>query len=223
MTSTEILQPKPLGPEHLPEEWLQELRGLPPKSHERRVLLETIGTLATESGIEFDLDALDRPEPAETKPGFKEINISPNFARIKTSQLENRVHAIGDSSEYLTPTVVEAITDAGNLVRVVDLRPSMTASVRKMSEGFSDVERRRLDDAFWRDVAYFTDMGMPRNQVTASPKIGYTKVKGTMLRSYYTPVLDETSGGALTLARFADCRGKNAEDRLYKSVLASRL
>jgi hypothetical protein len=213
----------------MPDEWLEELSGLNPESHEHKEILKVFAELATQGCVVLEpmaprTEVSDRP-PLEVPRGFSDACYLAEPAIIQASEVEQKVHSLDVKTDIIRVPIIELTSDTGRKVRVCDLRDMMKRSVVRLGPS-SQVERDRLDDAFLMDVKHIADQGRPRNTVRgARGGIGYAKVPRSKLRGYFTMVHDASSddGRIPTVARLADCGNFDSEQVLYSLVFAKKL
>lgn len=228
MTSAHIpLQLESLPPSVapvLPSEWVDELRGYDPRSHEYQQLAGTLGELAAEQGLQLDLAAFGEqrhmPPPPE---GYRSMEVLPDYqTHIPVNQFDGTIRALDRSEPVIATDVTQLITDANVTMRLCDLRPFMSSQVRKGGPSQS-AEIKRLDDLVRRDLKFRAETGRPRNTVATAPKVAYTKTKGKM-RAYWMVVEDPSNtSGAPTFARLADCgNSEAAQSQLYRELFGQK-
>ncbi len=208
------------------EDWRGELKELNPLSYEYQQISDAIGVLATEAGVPFGLE--DTQEQTDIPPGYISINRLPDTpksrAHLDIAQFDAIYSfALPKGTESLSIPLTELVTDGGKRVRIGDLRPFMTESVKKGGLR-SEAENKKLDEAVFRDVKQFLDEGKTRYSVVSVHKVAYSKVNGTKIRGYWMPARDDKSSEAIpTFVRIADSGNDvHAEGDLYTRVFKQK-
>lgn len=216
MTATKPPQEQLLQPQ-IPAEWLAELQQLPIGSPEHEEFIAALGELGIVSMVSNEANTEELGPPPN---GFVSWQLTPGGASLATKQLEQAFPAFSGSSEHLVADALELTTDLGNKVRVCDLRPYMSASIRKTGPQ-THQDQDKLDRAFFSDLKAFADMGHGRNTVTlAAVTTYYTRAGNTSMRAYWTPVKDELDTSKVrTVARIGDSgNNKGYETKLYRRL-----
>lgn len=174
------------------------------------------------------LKPADQPEvggisskESEVPRGFSERRIITKGAKLKSNQFEGLVHSLRESKGEYELDAELLVTDSGKKVLVCDMHPEMTSQVR--SDGpESEKQREALDALFLEDVKFMLETGAPKNTVTQKPKIAYTKLGGTKVRSFWMVAANghHDAAGMPTIVRLADNRNSvQAEKDLHKRLL----
>lgn len=202
------------------QEWLDELAGLDPRSHEYQTLATTLGELgisAPDQAERNDTGELESPA------GFVSMR-KVSGSRLPVGQFEGRIATLKSDSEYIEPETFELTTDTGAQLRVSDLRPFMVNKTSKLVPK-TEAEQRKLDTSFWRDMKIYAETGQSRNTATDIEGIGYARANGTAMRTYFTPAEDQTNTNHVRqVARLLDCGdSKSYEDRLYREAFGRKV
>lgn len=196
-------------------EWQSELESLDPRSHAYRETHQILEALIAESGITFP-ESEPIPSEKELPRGFIKQELLSVPTDIDGDQFWGSVRSLANK-DYKVPTV-ELITDANRTVRVCDLRRETRTSL-KGALPQNEVEQRRADLAFYRDLKNFADTGVPQNRVHGVPGIFYSKVGRTKIRAYWKPVDLKANSGISTVVRIGDCGNNvNFEEDLYRRL-----
>ncbi len=214
-------------PPQIPQEWLEELQTLDPRSHEYGVQAAALGELAAELlGVHIDLSR-STVQISETKvpPGYRSAEVKAGYvAHLPISQFEDLVFSLNSSHGDPEVPVQELETDTGKKIRVCDLRPLMSSTVRKSGPTApQDIER--LDEMVMRDLRRTAETGLRRNTLGSSPKVAYTKFLGTKIRAYWMAIKDvNNQEGVPTYARLADCgNSRAAENSILRAAFHTKL
>ena len=227
MKSLPIPTPSPTPhAEEIPAEWMDELNQMAEGSYERAEFMKALGGLGVATTVE-DIPASTatteylEPAAADGFNGFKTMRFIEAGAELPLSQFSGKIEALQTGGDSLIANVVELESDAGNKIRVADLRTDMAESMSKVGPR-SKAEQKKLDDAFWRDMKIYCDTGAMRNTVTAVSGVGYTRAGDTKLRSYWMPAKDANNTEKIrTIVRLADSGdNQGLEAKLYRKLFA---
>lgn len=203
----------------LPPEWQAELDLLEKGSPEYADFVSALGELGLAAA------EVTQPDLGEPPSGFVSWRTIPDGSRLPSGQFDGKVAGLGNGAEVITTDVLELVTDAGNTVRVSDLRANMSSPVRKLGPK-STREQDKLDRAFFRDIKVYADTGLARNTVTDVAKgVNYTRAGDTSMRTYWTPVQDKGNTEKVrAVARLADSGdNKGMESKLYHRIFGAQL
>lgn len=216
----QIPQPRP-STETIPQEWQDELQSYHPESHEYKVILQTLGELAAESGIEYSGNTQPL-SAAETPSGFAEIKFLDTPAQLPAHQFEGRINGL-EGNGAISASVVELATDQGNRVRVCDLRSSLEKSVGKTGPEKAE-DKARLDRHFWTDLKHMTDKEGLVRSVVGVPGVYYTRAGNDTPRVYFMTVTDTTNSEKLPMvARIGDSMSIRDQKDLYRRLFGVTL
>ena len=207
----------------LPSELYSDLAQLDPRSHEFKQNFEAANELARSTGhAALTLEHIFPPVALTPPEGFKSHTVYPNGAELPVEQFENSIYSLQTNQDVIRADAHELTLDSGQTVRYVDLRDFMTASVRKDGPE-NERDREALDRGFYRDLKFFVETGHAKNSVVGVKGVNYTKLKRSVMRSYWRPVTDKQASGVPTVVRLADSRGKASEGALYRRVFHKEL
>lgn len=202
----------------LPPEWQEELAALHEDSYEREQFLKTLGELGITGVASAQQEAESLGEPPE---GFVSWRRVPETA-IRTDQFGGHLHALDTSKEYLSPETIEYETDQGNKIRVSDLRPHLTASMRKVGPQ-TERDKRYLDEHFLRDVKSHADRSQGRHNVVKGHPltVHYSRGGDTKERAYWVIATDDKNTDKVpTVARIGDIgNSPRDEEKFYNRQL----
>lgn len=217
------------APQVLPQEWMEELNGMHPKSFEYQQTLGVLQSLATEAGLrdpvvdlrDQTIDLRDNHEStlAPTAPaGYESVRFVEKGAQLDLKQFEGIIFSFASSEAEKKADVLELKTDTGKAVRICDLRPLMTSQVRENGPK-NEAIARLLDKDVLMDVKRQVEQGHGGKKIEDVEKVRYSSRKGTKVRAYWMVVNDANSQGAMTIARLADCDDSFAsEAATYRRV-----
>lgn len=203
----------------LPPELYMDLSNYDPRSHEFQEGIAAANQLAAEAGCRA-LTIADIFPPQELDPpeGFTSDQFIKKGFDVPVEDINQRIHGFTPGSdERLSVDLHRMVTDSGHTINLVDLRPHMSANVRKGGPQ-SPAEIKALDRSVQRDLKILAEEGKPRRIVTGVKGVGYTRVGNSKIRGYWM-ILGGETGGVVTAARFADC-GNNpkSEAGVYRRV-----
>lgn len=145
-------------------------------------------------------------------------------AHIPTEQFRGLVFSIDYGKDAIEVPMQELVTDTGKTIRLCDLRPHMTSSIRKGGPS-APQDIKKLDELLLKDLRHAAETGIRRNTLGSSPKISYTKFKGTKIRAYWMAIQDANNiDGIPTYARLADCGNSRAlENDVLRAAFHTKL
>jgi hypothetical protein len=200
--------------------WQAELSGLDPRSHDYQVLAQVVTELAFEAGVVLPSFAVGLVA-AEVPPAFVSATPLDEALEVPADQFRLVPPLYGRGTYELYGT--ELITDDDRRVRLVDLRPKLTARLDDVAP--SPGEATRLDSHFYHDLRLLVERGVARNIVRRNGGGGagpcYTRVVGMKSRSFWSPVrvVERQGEHVLTVARLADCGADASKEvTLYRRL-----
>lgn len=220
MQNLEIPDPRQPG-EQIPQEWYEELRAYPPESKEHQMILQVLGELATEGGIDPADDA-PGDDKSSLPPGFKGKHLLDQPAALPLDQFDGRIKGI-EGTEPLSVPVLELITDQGKRVRMCDLRPILAKSTGRT--GAQDAAgQARLDRYFWQDLKNFVDGEGVRRSVEGVQGVYYARAGNDTPRVFFMAVTDmSNTDKVLMFARIGDSMTIRDQKDLYRRLFGIKL